>query len=142
MGMRSQIVRANGECTECGQPATHVGECAPCHIATLAIVVIKGKYWPAELSKVTEGFCKADLLATRKDSQQDPSVKHIANIVCDMSFAHKLYINDVQKRITERLRVMCKSIDEETDEQREEYMGRVTSWIGTIVGHLKKKGKE
>jgi len=133
-----QKLREQGQCTQCGQPATHSHECASCHVATLSIVTIKGKYPPYRLAAITEGFQKADLFHAARDKAEDSGVRHIASTVVNLALANRLYVNDVQREIVLRLRESCKVIEEETDASRADYARRLTDWLGTILNHMKK----
>lgn len=133
-----QKLRAKGQCTQCGQPATHSHECASCHVATLSIVIIKGKYAPSKLKVVTEGFCKADLFRDMKNKDEDSGIRHIAFTVVNLALAHGLFVNDVQRDITQRLRADCAQIEEQTEESKADYIRRVTEWMGTLISHMKK----
>ncbi len=135
-----QKLRERGQCVQCGKRATHSHECAFCHVVTLSIVVIKGKYTASQLVKVTEGFCKKDLFKTIKDESEDPGVRHIAFVVVNLALAHGLRVYDVQSGITDRLRDVCKQINEQTEESRADYIRRVIDWMGTITAHMRKAG--
>ena len=133
-----QKLREQGQCTQCGKPATHSHECAFCHVATLAIVTIKGKYSPASLRGITEGFAKADLFKIVKDRDEDSGVRHIAYTVTSLSLAHGLFVNDVQREITQRLRNECAQIESQTEESKADYIRRVMEWMGKLLTHIKK----
>lgn len=141
--MRKQYqVRPIGQCIECGHPATHGYECATCHVASLAIVAIKGKYMPYQLQTVAEELAKADLYAIVKDKSENGVVRHIAIIITQLTSGHGLNLHDVKRSITRRLQVIhddYEQFEKQTDEEKAHYMSRVTSWLGTLMQHIAKK---
>lgn len=131
--MKTQKLRENGECTECGQPATHSHECAACHVATLGVTIIQSKCSPAKLAEFAEAFRKADLFRMMRDKEENPGLRHAAYVVVNLALGRGLFVNDVQRDIARRLEQTCERMKNQTEEQREDYMRRIIDWLTTLL---------
>lgn len=129
--------RPKGQCTTCGREATHCHECQPCHVETLVITAVKGKYRPDELIPFCNDFIDADLFKTANDLGRDPVVRYIASIAVRLSLANGMLVKDVQRRVVRRLEIEAEAEAQKTPEQKEDWKSRIVEAMGHLTNHFR-----
>lgn len=136
MDMRKTIVREIGQCTQCGIDATHANECVTCHCATLSVAVIKNVFNSNQIRSVTESLVDANLIADAKDIKAPGNVRRVASTITRLAFANGLQVHDLKHRIISRLRETCDQVENETEQSKAEYIGRIMDWLKTVTFKL------
>ena len=134
--MSKNTVRQPGQCTECGNEATHANECVMCHCATLSLAVIKNIFPASNIRSVTENLCDADLIEDAKDVRAPENVRRVAKTITSLAFAHRINHHDLKRRIVSRLRDTCAALDAETEASRQDYNSRITEWLKQVSTKL------
>lgn len=135
--MSASAVKAIGQCTECGRDATHSHECRSCHVESLVIVAIKGKYNPDKIRSFAENFIEADLFKVADDQAMDSATRYIASLTVRLSLAHRIMVRDVQRRVARRLEIEDNATKAMTPEQKAEWRSRIAQAFGHLTNHLK-----